>query len=455
MLRFVAKSLLILIFYAQFGYSDLRAEPPSSTEPLLLIVDFSGSMNEKIEGERKIVLAKKAVDDFLKEYPNGAPLGVMLYGHRRSKDCEDIELISPISSDTTTKVSTLRSKLVDLKARGETPIAQALIQSIPYFNSKPGRILLVTDGREECGGDICAAARKLAQNEINLRVDIVGFKLASAERESLSCVTKITGGTYYDASDGDTLRKSINSSADELLKEGRLQVKVTEGGKIVNQFLTVKILSAGKIVQTIDRSPGETRLLPGTYEIIASAGDSGDSDAVGATIREGTTTAISIEIGTGVVSITLTKGKLPLQGRLSAELYRNNKLLAASTENPARFQVRAGSMRLKIGLSSLQTYEVDGLELKAGERLEKTIAVPYADLTLSAQNDKYSPGRNPYPYFQINKNGKYISALSDNPAKFQLLEGDYEVGLVEQGEMHNIQHVSLKAGDNVLVELSN
>lgn len=450
---------LALLILTSFAYCSIlsipaaRGEGKAEAEPLLLIADFSGSMNEKVGTEPKIALAKRAISEFLDSYPAESPLGLMLYGHRRLKDCSDIELVTPLSAGSVKNLAAVRGKIRDLRAQGETPIAESLLESIPAFGGKPGRILLVTDGREECAGDVCKAAEKLAEAGIRLRVDVVGFGLNSAARESLSCLTKITGGKYYDASTEDALRQSIRRSGDEALGGGKLRVTVTEGGKIVHQFVTIKVLAAGKIVQTIDRSPGETHVKAGVYDVTASVGDSGESDPVQVTVVEGKVSQISIDVGTGTLVVALTKGLVPLQGRLSLELFKGDALVSASTENPAKFQVRAGLLSLKIRLSSLQTFEVSGLDVRAGERLDKSISVPYAELVLSVRNEKYAPGRGPYPYVQVNKDGRFLSALSDNPAKFQLLEGVYEVGLIENGVMQGNKQVTIKSGEDVSVEL--
>jgi hypothetical protein len=152
-------------------------------------------------GQSRIAAAKSAVASALAEIPAGVRLGLLLYGHRRAKDCSDIELVSSIGSEDAASIS---ARIQALEARGETPIADALSQSVGSFAGVEGqsnRVVLVTDGIEECGGDPCAAASQLAAAGLDLKVDVVGFTLTAEQRQSMQCIPELTGGTYHDAQD--------------------------------------------------------------------------------------------------------------------------------------------------------------------------------------------------------------------------------------------------------------
>src|SRR5688572_23471514 len=66
---------------------------------VLFIVDSSGSMRTRVEGkETRMSVAKQALSAVLRDIPKEARLGMIVYGHRRAKDCKDIELVAPIAS---------------------------------------------------------------------------------------------------------------------------------------------------------------------------------------------------------------------------------------------------------------------------------------------------------------------------------------------------------------------
>ena len=182
---------------------------PARAQNVLFIVDFSGSMNEKVAGRPKIVSAKEVFRQTLREMPQAAHIGLMVYGHRRAKDCKDIELMSGLGQDAS---SALADRVDQLKAKGETPIATALLQSLGVFASHKGEtnaIVLITDGREECNGDPCAATQALVAAGVDVKVHVVGFNLSGEDRKAVECITQLSSGRYFDAKDGVALKAAL------------------------------------------------------------------------------------------------------------------------------------------------------------------------------------------------------------------------------------------------------
>ena len=197
----ISRSLTVIsAFAAVLMLSGGLVQPVMAETNILFIVDASGSMKKKLEtGESRMDAAKKAMAEALTAMPPEARLGLLLYGHRKAKDCTDIELASPIGADDAAAIS---KRISGLRAKGETPIAESLRQAQRSFAALKGqdnRIVLVTDGIEECKGDPCAAAEELRAAGFDLKVDIVGFTLSEKQRALIQCVPDITGGQYYDA----------------------------------------------------------------------------------------------------------------------------------------------------------------------------------------------------------------------------------------------------------------
>lgn len=179
---------------------------------VLFIVDASGSMRAKVEGkETRMSIAKRALSLALKDMPNEARLGMMVYGHRRAKDCKDIELVAPIASED---ANALAARVQELQPKGETPIAASLelaARSFAAFKGHNNVIVLVTDGIEECGGDPCAVARSIKSAGLNLKAHIVGFSLNAKQRAAIECVVKETGGSYFDARNARALLDALQN----------------------------------------------------------------------------------------------------------------------------------------------------------------------------------------------------------------------------------------------------
>ena len=188
----------------------LAGAPAFAQNNVMLIFDASGSMKRDAgAGASRIQVAKGAVSQTLSTMPGSVRLGLMAFGHRQRKECRDIELVSPIGADSP---QTLGRVVSNFPALGETPIADALDaagKSFAAFKGQQNSIILVTDGVEECGGDPCAAAQRLAALGVNLKVNIVGFTLSEQQRQALHCITDATGGTFYPAENTTALQRAM------------------------------------------------------------------------------------------------------------------------------------------------------------------------------------------------------------------------------------------------------
>jgi Ca-activated chloride channel homolog len=177
---------------------------------VLVIVDFSGSMNEKSDGEIKIVAAKKAFRETMLQLQQSTNVGLMVFGQTRlGKHCDDISLLSSLGQRTAKQ---LAGSIDILEARGWTPIADSLLRARPIFANLKGdnnSVVLITDGREECGGNVCAAADELKAMGVGLKVHIVGLGQKHEDRMTVECAAKRTGGKYVAAVDARSLKDAL------------------------------------------------------------------------------------------------------------------------------------------------------------------------------------------------------------------------------------------------------
>jgi len=157
--------------------------------------------------------AKAAVATAIPAMPADTRVGLMVFGHRRAKDCSDIQLVSPIGAESAQKIA---EHVASLQPKGETPIAAAVEAGAKNFAALKGQnnaILLVTDGIEECGGNPCAAAKMVKEAGLNLKVDIVGLNLNRQQQASIDCLAKETGGKFFSADKAadfaSTLKKAV------------------------------------------------------------------------------------------------------------------------------------------------------------------------------------------------------------------------------------------------------
>jgi hypothetical protein len=185
---------------------------------VLFILDGSGSMQGQVEGKPKIDIAKQVLAALLKDLPADTKVGLMVYGHRSEKNCKDIEMLAPVGQHD---LNQLVKRLQAIKPKGKTPLAYSLEQSTPVFANFSGQnnaVVLVSDGIETCGGDPCKTAEKLAAANIGLKVHVVGFDVAEAERQQLECIAKEGKGKYFPAKDASGLKQAFAQVKQEVVQ---------------------------------------------------------------------------------------------------------------------------------------------------------------------------------------------------------------------------------------------
>ena len=85
----------------------------------------------------------------------------------------------------------------------------------PTSPKEPGArtIVLVSDGKETCAGDPCAAARALAAADARLVIHTIGFNVDAAARFELQCIARVARGTYSDATGAGDLGARLGEVA--------------------------------------------------------------------------------------------------------------------------------------------------------------------------------------------------------------------------------------------------
>lgn len=170
----------------------------------MIVLDGSGSMWGQIGGTAKIEIARDAIGRMLADWPEGRPLGLMAYGHRREGDCDDIEtLLSPGPLDR----STVDAALEDITPRGKTPVG-ASVRAAANSAGQNGSVVVVTDGLENCGADLCALGEELAASGTGLTAHVIGFDVEDADGQ-LACLAEATGGRYIAAPDAASLTGAL------------------------------------------------------------------------------------------------------------------------------------------------------------------------------------------------------------------------------------------------------
>lgn len=188
-------------------------EAPVAQQPVVVVADFSGSMNRTdadSAGTSRIAAAKGAVKGLLRRAPAGSRLGLVVYG-ARDDSCSDVQTLNRVGSFDAVQ---LGAKVNALAAKGNTPIGPALRHAADELRdvAGPRSIVLVSDGEPNCTPpDPCEVAREISRDGISLRVHTIGFRVTNnpAARRALQCIAAVTGGRHTDVEDAEGLDRAL------------------------------------------------------------------------------------------------------------------------------------------------------------------------------------------------------------------------------------------------------
>lgn len=367
--RVLVRSIGTAIALAALAVAAVAQSPPPAGAPaVMIIVDGSGSMWGKIDGDKnpKFAVARQALRAPLTRIAGKARLGLMSFGHRRQGNCGDIETIAAPEAGSADRIL---GPLDKLNPRGKGPIAAALREAGKVLAGKgPGSIVLVHDNADNCQQDVCAAADELAR--AGVKVFAVGIGLEGDEPQRMACVASATGGRFVNAGDAAALAVALNDSID-LAVQGRvtppppapdtaaaksdqpdtaaakgpralppdappglaLTAQLGSDGGILAEGVRWRILASdGKVLR--DMTGGEllVPLPPGKYMIEATAGLASATQS--AEVGSGAPTRVTLQLQAGAFSATVRAGKAsePLAKALLSLLPAAGKNVAAAAQ---------------------------------------------------------------------------------------------------------------------------
>ena len=251
-------ALGLLVAGWALGIPRAAAQEADPDSAVLLIMDSSGSMAEDDgTGRPKIAAAKEALFGLVRELPEGANVGLRVYGHRvpntdMERGCQDTELIVPVGP---LDREAMNERIRSYDARGFTPIGLSLREGARDFpaSATERTMVLVSDGIDTCGAPPpCEVARELARRDVDLRIETVGFQVDPAARDMLRCIAEATGGSYTDASNAEELAEGLRALSRRALRLYQPLGTPVQGGP---EPEAAPVLEAGQYTDLI--SPGE------------------------------------------------------------------------------------------------------------------------------------------------------------------------------------------------------
>ena len=130
--------LIIVLFFNTvyaFEYSVYKPESYEfnsvSNDKILFILDFSNSMLEYLDGQRKIDILLDTMNKLLSNVPPNVAIGLRVYGHKGGFSafdaCRASTLMVPIGTNNSFQVNETLNRI---NPRGMTPITYSLKQAV-------------------------------------------------------------------------------------------------------------------------------------------------------------------------------------------------------------------------------------------------------------------------------------------------------------------------------------
>lgn len=247
-------------YYNNYNAQNYVVSNMVNTEPvgiIEIVMDYSGSMANWIG------VAKMSMSSIVSQIAPTTQLGFRVFGHDSygnnpkggvvqevkrmvkkgnkvtvvtqkgpvgsiSGACSATQQVAPINQ---ANASLLLSGMNSVDIGGATPMVYALdrtvYQDFANFDTvTPKKIVLITDGGENCGGDPCEFAKRLMQKRSDVHIDVV---LVSSYSKALTCLATTTGGHFYNINNLSDFSTVINKSIQS-------QPNPTASGTIQKQF---------------------------------------------------------------------------------------------------------------------------------------------------------------------------------------------------------------------------
>jgi len=209
-LKPMAWVLIALLIVGVWGSRQpaLAAEPPST----MIIFDGSGSMWGKLDGDKrsKFDIAREALKPALAKVSATANYGLMSFGHRRSGDCTDVQVMAAIAPGDPSRIN---GPLEKLNPRGKGPIAAAIREAAKTLvPGRPAGIILIHDNADNCRQDPCEVAREVHAANPGLKIHLVPVGIEADDLDKMRCVPLTTGGRIFEAPDAESLAQAITDA---------------------------------------------------------------------------------------------------------------------------------------------------------------------------------------------------------------------------------------------------
>jgi len=195
-----------LLVVAGAGTSP-RLGPGAAVE---LVLDTSGSMREKLGKKTKLKIAEASLVQLVDELPADLPVALRTF-KAQPRSCATVLRVPLGPLDREAMDKTIRT--LPIRKGTRTPIAKAIDKAATDLAEFDGHriVVLLTDGKEDCGGDPATAIEALNAGGSSAAVHIIGYGLPDdqATHDALAEWAALGNGRYIEAADRASLKSAL------------------------------------------------------------------------------------------------------------------------------------------------------------------------------------------------------------------------------------------------------
>ena len=197
----------------------------------MFILDASGSMRAADQsGKLKIDEAKKVIRNSVSGLPRGVTASLATFGHRRTGDCSDLEVLVPPGTENR-ELFLQKLDSITPQFNGRTPLAATIreVGKVLQTYEGVGVIVVISDGHDTCEGDPCGQTKSiLTTKNFGFKLHAVGYTVDEKQKEQLACMAEVGGGKYFGAESA----KELEEIVEKQITLGRVVVKKPDSIKI-------------------------------------------------------------------------------------------------------------------------------------------------------------------------------------------------------------------------------
>ena len=208
----VLSLLLVLNTPLAFGEGDGETPAYAGEVYVEIIFDGSGSMAAWLYTQKKIDIAKDALETTLGAVEDSAFIGLRAYGLEKD-NCQSSELLVDFALGNKDEIV---GAVAELQPTGDTPLAYSVRKAVEDLKDKNGikKIIVIGDGQETCEGDIPQAG--LDVKNANIDLDALYLGGSDLEAGSLQGLAEASGGEFYKSHVPDRFMQALSQALSDI-----------------------------------------------------------------------------------------------------------------------------------------------------------------------------------------------------------------------------------------------